>query len=201
MTTVNQKRRYTRLDDETWATIRSEWESGGTTLADLADRFKTSIRSIQNHFEKHSVTKGSSKVAATSEALRLMTPSPSPAGPIDADEAKADTLRRVLDIEAAIGAQLDLIRLDPSQAYRAGSAVKMLAAAADGLTKAYALKAKVLGLDREEAQSHTILEIRELFPDEIERLRAKDKDDDEGDDDLLPDDDDEVISLEDLTSL
>lgn len=192
------KRSYVRLSDEDWSTIRSEWESGDTTLADLSDRFGASIRSLLLHFEKHGSVKGSARHAQNLAAIRLAVPASSPGDASDPASVKSSALQHIHDIEEAVAGQLALIKADPSTAFRAGSAVKMLQAAADTVAKVYALKREILGLDRQNAQEPTVLVVRELFAEDIQRLRAEDDDDDIGDDrDLQPlDDEDNEIVVE-----
>lgn len=180
MTTESKpKRKYVTLSDDDWETIREEWESGDTTLADLSDRFGASIRSLQLNFERHGVTKGSARTAATLDAIRMAMPELPPADASDPETVKSSALQRILAIEDAISDQLLIMRTDPSQAFRCGSTVKTLQAAIDALGKSYSLKREVLGLDREQGKEREILIVRELFEDDIRQLHENNEDNDD----------------------
>lgn len=175
-TEIKPKRKYVTLSDDDWSTIRSEWQEGDVTLADLSDRWKASIRSLQLHFERHGVVKGSARTAATLDAIRLAVPEPAPADAADPEAIKINALQRILAIEDAISDQLIVMRTDPTQAYRCGSTIKSLQSAVDALSKAYVFKKEVLGMDRAENKTMPILTVRTLLGDEIERLQADDED-------------------------
>lgn len=55
----SEKRKYVRLSNEAWAEIDALWELGEATLPELADRYGVSTRTLQAHFEKNGVVKGS----------------------------------------------------------------------------------------------------------------------------------------------
>lgn len=187
------KRKYVTLSDDDWATIRAEWEGGDVTLADLSDRFGVSIRSIQNFFERHGIAKGSARRAETMAAIRLAVPEPSPANASDPDAIKSLALQRILAIEDAISDQINIMRTDPTQAYRCGSTVKSLQSAVDALSKAYQMKREVLGLDRQDAQEKTVLVVRELFSEDIARLCDDEENEDDDPQPIEREDDDIVL--------
>jgi hypothetical protein len=57
------------LTPSTWAKICAEWEVGDVTLAELFDRFGVNTRTLQAHFSKHDVIKGS-KAAELASAVK-----------------------------------------------------------------------------------------------------------------------------------
>jgi hypothetical protein len=69
MNAMKTKRKYQRLTPSTWAKIRAEWEIGDTTLGEISDRFGVNTRTLQTHFAKHAVVKGS-KAAQLASAVK-----------------------------------------------------------------------------------------------------------------------------------
>jgi hypothetical protein len=73
---MKTKRKYQRLAPSVWAKICGQWEIGDVTLAELSDRFGVNTRTLQAHFAKHAVVKGSKAAQlalAVKEELFLST--------------------------------------------------------------------------------------------------------------------------------
>src|ERR1035441_1909733 len=69
MQMTRPKRKYNRLAPSTWAEICALWEIGDVTLPELAERYSVSTRTLQTHFAKHKVEKGS-KAAALATSVK-----------------------------------------------------------------------------------------------------------------------------------
>ncbi|SMC62967.1 hypothetical protein SAMN06297251_10511 [Fulvimarina manganoxydans] len=190
------KRRYTRLSDEEWASAREEWASGEVTLAELADRTGASVRALQLHFDAHDVTKGSAareKLAAYAQVPLPPVPSCEDDPATNAKLVKETALRGACEVEAGILEQIAIARADPTLAYRAGSAIKALAAAADALGKIHTLKRAVLGLDEIAGAEMPVLTLRVLTDEEVTQMRDAQEAEDE---DLgMVDVEDDVMTL------
>ena len=63
------KRNFNRLAPSTWSEICALWEIGDVTLPELAERYSVSTRTLQTHFAKHKVEKGS-KAAALATSVK-----------------------------------------------------------------------------------------------------------------------------------
>ena len=66
---MSTKRKYQRLPPSTWVEICAEWEIGDVTLDELSDRFNVNTRTLQAHFSKNSIVKGS-KAALMASAVK-----------------------------------------------------------------------------------------------------------------------------------
>ncbi len=93
-----------------------------------------------------------------------------------AKDTRESAYRNALAVESLIMAQLDLVQRDPSQAYKAASAVKLLSLAAAGLDRLHTLKWSALGLDRDAGVSNEmpVLIFRDLNDQEIKAIQQGD---------------------------
>src|SRR5260370_9307467 len=64
------KRRYTRLTALQWTELTAAYAKGGTTLAELADVSKVSIRAIQNQLAKTGTVRGMAEGEVIATAAR-----------------------------------------------------------------------------------------------------------------------------------
>jgi hypothetical protein len=79
-------------------------------------------------------------------------------------------------------AQLQNAQKDPTQAFKAATALKALSLAASALERLHATKSRALGLDRENVlpDEMPVLTIRDLTSSELKALQERDESDDEG---------------------
>jgi predicted DNA-binding protein YlxM (UPF0122 family) len=180
------KRKYTRLAPSKWAEIRALWETGDHDLAELSERFEVSRRALQSHFSKNGCVKGvkAAEMAAVVEKEILKEE----LGDQDTLVLRAKATREVaytnaVIVEDLIMAQLALAQKDPAQAFKAGTAVKMLALAAAALERLHATKKHALGLDKESpfTEELPVLTFRDLSKDELKALAERDESDEEND--------------------
>jgi hypothetical protein len=177
------RRKYVRLDEAVWAEIEAAWESGEVTLEELANRYDVNRRTLQAHFSKRGVEKGARAVAlATVVRERLDAADAAEAdGLAERARATRDRAFRSADlVEELLLAQLDQVRADPTQVIKVAAAAKALSLAAATLERVHAIKARALGLDRDEALGDElpVLEFIDLSVNDIERLRAEQDADD-----------------------
>ena len=139
-----------------WAEARALWESGEITLEELGVRFAITERALQVHFRKHATLKGSKakEVAAAVQQAVFADIFEDPAvARAKGREARAAAYENASKIEGLIMAQVTEAQKDPSNAYRASSALRMLALATQALERAHSMKWASLGLDTlEDAQ-------------------------------------------------
>ena len=78
-------------------------------------------------------------------------------------------------------AQLRIAQKDPTQAFKAATAVKMLSLAASALERLHATKSRALGLDRENVvpDELPVLTFRDLTPAELKAFQERDEADEE----------------------
>jgi hypothetical protein len=185
MTLMSTKRKYQRLPPSTWAEICAEWEIGDVTLDELSDRFGVNTRTLQVHFSKHAVVKGS-KAAQLASSVKEELFKLELNGKNDlthrAKETREAAYKNAVTVESLIMAQLDLAQKDPSQAFRAASAVKLLSLAAAGLERLHSLKWSALGLDRDAGVSNEmpVLIFRDLSDQEIKAIQGGDDGSEDG---------------------
>jgi hypothetical protein len=179
---MSTKRKYQRLAPSVWAKICAEWEIGDVTLAELSDRFGVNPRTLQTHFAKHAVVKGS-------RAAQLATSVKEELFKLELD-GKDDLTQRAratretaynnaVKVETLIMAQLELAQKDPSRAFKAATAVKLLSLAAAGLERLHALKWSALGMNRDSVVSDELpkLIFVDLTDQEIKEIQqGQDKD-------------------------
>jgi hypothetical protein len=173
---MKTKRKYQRLPPSTWATIRAEWEVGDTTLEELATRFGVNTRTLQAHFGKHAVVKGSKAAQLASlvkeELFKLKLDGK---GDLTqrARETRETAYKNAVTVETLIMAQLELAQKDPSQAFKAAGAVKLLSLAAAGLERLHNLKWTALGMNRDSVISDELpkLIFQDLSEQEIKEIQ------------------------------
>jgi hypothetical protein len=135
---MKTKRKYQRLSPSTWAEICAEWEMGDVTLAELSDRFGVNRRTLQAHFAKHDVVKGTKAAELASsvkEELFKLELDDKDDLTQRARETRETAYKNAVTVETLIMAQLELAQKDPSQAFKAAGAVKLLSLAAAGLER------------------------------------------------------------------
>jgi hypothetical protein len=183
---VNTKRKYQRLTPSTWAKISGEWEIGDVTLAELSDRFGVNTRTLQAHFAKHEVVKGA-KAAQLASSVKEELFKLELDGKDDltqrARETRETAYRNAVTVEALIMGQLSLAQRDPSQAYKAAGAVKLLSLAAAGLERLHNLKWTALGMNRDSVVSDELpkLIFVDLTDQEIKEIQQGHDQDDQDD--------------------
>jgi len=86
-------------------------------------------------------------------------------------------------VEGLVMAQLALAQKDPTQASKAGPAMKVLSLAASALERLHATKLSALGLDEESplADEMPVLTFRDLTKEELEAFKARDVADEDSD--------------------
>ena len=180
------KRKCTRLSPSTWAEIDALWSIGDVTLPELAERYSVHTRTLQAHFAKRKILKGAK--AAEMAAAVMKEVFEGELGDQDtitrrAKETREATYTNATVVEGLIMAQLRLAQKDPTQAFKALTALKMLSLAAAGLERVQAAKWRALGLDKENALPGTlpVLTFRDLTPGELEDLREPDEEYEIGD--------------------
>src|SRR5664280_2400939 len=176
------KRKYNRLAPSDWAEICALWEIGDVTLPDLAERYSVNTRTLQAHFAKHKIEKGS-KAAALAISVKEEIYS-SGLGDKDltiqrARETREKAYKNANAVEGLIMATLDAMQKDPSKTLGLTSKLKALALAAAGLERIHDLKSRALGLDKDLpiGNEMPVLVIRDLNEDEIKALHQDDDED------------------------
>ena len=179
------KRSYKRLTPSIWAEIRALWETGETTLAELADRYGVRTRTLQAHFAKH----GTEKAAKAKELAAVVQAEIYSAMAFDAEtrvelgkEAQASAYRNAVTIERLVMAQLEEAQTAPENAFKAATAIKTLSLAAQALERLSGIKKSALGLDQlpPSQEMFPVLQICDLSQEEIDRMQTA-HEDDEGD--------------------
>jgi len=175
------KRRYKRMSPMEWAEARAFWETGEITLEELALRFDVTERALQAHFKKHSTIKGSKAkemaAAVRKEVFADILEDPA-AMRAKGREARAAAYENATQIEGLIMAQLAEAQKDPGNAYRASSALRVLALATQALERTHSMKWASLGLDKlEDAQELPELPIIDYSEEQIEEIRRKQRED------------------------
>jgi hypothetical protein len=176
------KRKYQRLAPSVWAQICGEWEIGDVTLPELSDRFGVNTRTLQAHFSKNKVVKGS-KAAQLASSVKEELFKAELAGKDDlihrARETRETAYKNAVIVETLIMVQLELAQKDPSQAFRAAGAVKLLSLAAAGLERLHNLKWTALGMNQDSviADDLPILIFQDLTESEIKEMQQGDGED------------------------
>ena len=176
------KRNYNRLVPSTWAEICALWEIGDVTLPEMAERYSVSTRTLQTHFAKHKVEKGSKAAAlATSVKEEIYD-----TGLGDKDltiqrarETREKAYKNACAVEEQIMGTVDAMGKASSKTLGLTSKVKALALAAAGLERIHGLKSRALGLDKDLpiGNEMPVLVIRDLNEDEIKALHQNDDED------------------------
>ena len=175
------KRKYVRLLPSKWAELRAYWEAGDHTLAELSDRYGVSPRAIQSHLSKLGSQKGAK--AAEMAAVVQTEIFKGELGDSNtllcrAKETRETTYANAKIIEDLIMAQLEVAQKDPTEAFKAATALKALSLAASALERLHATKSRALGLDRESALPDELPELtfRDLSPAELTAYQERDED-------------------------
>jgi hypothetical protein len=183
---TRKKRRYVRLSPSTWTEICGLWEVGDVTLPELAERYSVNTRTLQAQFAKRKIIKGSK--AAELAAVVMKEVLKGELGDQDKITHRAVETREAgyvnaTIVEGLVMAQLALAQKDPTQAYKAITAMRMLSLAAGTLERLRALKWCALGLDKENALRDVMPEliIRDLSKEELKALAERDESDEESD--------------------
>jgi hypothetical protein len=176
------KRNYNRLAPSTWAEICALWEIGDVTLPELAERYSVSTRTLQTHFAKHKVEKGSKAAAlATSVKEEIYD-----TGLGDKDltiqrarETREKAYKNACAVEEQIMGTVDAMGSASSKTLGLTSKLKALALAAAGLERIHGLKFRALGLDKDLPihDEMPVLTFRDLSDDEIKALHQDDDED------------------------
>lgn len=179
---TSPKRQYNRLATSTWAEICALWEIGDVTLVELAERYSVSTRTLQTHFAKHKVEKGSKAAAlATSVKKEIYD-----FGLGDKDltierarETREKAYKNACAVEDQIMGTVDAMGNASSKTLGLTSKLKALALAAAGLERIHGLKFRALGLDNDLPiqDEMPVLIFRDLSDDEIKALHQDDDED------------------------
>ena len=184
------KRKYKRLAAAEWAEARALWETGEATLEELSLRFGITERALQVHFRKHATLKGSKAkevAAAVQQAVFADIFEDSAVARAKGREARAAAYGNATQIEGLIMAQVSEAQKDPANAYRASSALRMLALAMQALERAHSMKWASLGLDQlEDAQELPVLPIIDYSEEQIEEIRRKQREAYQNEGELAP---------------
>lgn len=183
---TSPKRKYVRLPHSAWAELRAYWESGDHSLNELSDRYGVSRRAIQSHLSKLGSIKGAkaAEMAAAVQKEIFKDELESPDTLVHrARETRETTYANAKIIEALMMAQLQFAQKDPTQAFKAATALKALSLAASALERLHATKSRALGLDRENSlpDELPVLILRDLNSTELEALQTPDDGDEEND--------------------
>ena len=170
------KRKYVKLTSEAWAEIDAQWELGEATLPELADRYGVSTRTLQSHFEKNGVAKGTKgreialgvKAEIFSRAADNMKDIARLAG-----ESKQRAYVNALAIESLLMEQLTMAASKPADAYRTATTIKSLALAAQTTERLLGIKSKALGLDRNELLAEELPEFKIKYITDEEALEMR----------------------------
>src|ERR1035437_6253051 len=177
------KRKYIRLVPSAWAEICAFWEIGDVTLPDLAERYSVNTRTLQAHFAKHKVEKGS-KAAALATSVKEEVYS-SGLGDKDltiqrARETREKAYKNACAVEEQIMGTVDAMGKASSKTLGLTSKVKALALAAAGLERIHGLKSRALGLDKDLpiGNEMPVVVMRDLNEDELESVHQNHDEDD-----------------------
>ena len=187
MTTMKDsgaKRTYNRLSPAVWAEIRALWETGESTLEELALRYSVTTRALQSHFHKNDTKKGAKAMiiaAKVKEAVFADSFEDHETKIAKGRENRAADFANASKIESLIMAQVDEAQKDPAAAFRASAVIKTLSLAAQALERTTAMKWRSLGLDRVQDTSELPeIHIVNLTEDDIQELRRSQEAGDDG---------------------
>lgn len=180
----------TRLTYGEQREVEALWESGNYTLLQLAKRFNISTYTLQKHFKREDVKRGVSKEKAREVALKQAAIMAEKEAKRKADEhlkrveeTKSEhySLSRIITKLAAH--ELTKAANGSAQLGTLGPNFKALDLAISALKKAREERWVVLGLDQDaqQGQSQTELVISELTPEQVEQMRAVQKQQDDFD--------------------
>jgi Mrp family chromosome partitioning ATPase len=177
---THPKRKYVRLAPSKWAEICALWEIGDVTLPDLAERYRVSTRTLQAHFAKHKVEKGS-KAAALATSVKAEIH----ASGLDDKNHTVERARATREAAYSNATLLEgrimqaVAAMSSSKTVGQSSTLKSLALAAAGLERLHGLKLRALGLDKDIPLQDElpVLTFRDLSEEEIKARRDRDEDD------------------------
>lgn len=186
-----ERRKYTRLSESAWAEARALWEVGDSSLEELSAHFAISTRALQLHFAKHGVKKGArarTLAAAVETEIFRRELSDKELLIERAKETKELAYANAQVVERLVMAQLKMAQENPSEAFKAGTALKMLSLASATLERLHGLKRIALGLDKENVIAEELPQLifRDLSKEELEAIRATH--DDSSDCDIVKED-------------
>ncbi len=126
-------------------------------------------RTLQTHFAKHAVVKGS-KAAQLASAVKEELFKLELNGK---DDLTQRAYKNAVTVETLIMTQLELAQKDPSQAFKAAAAVKLLSLAAAGLERLHNLKWTALGMNRDSVVADDLpkLIFQDLSEQEIKEIQ------------------------------
>ncbi|MFY0736553.1 hypothetical protein [Aurantimonas sp. NFXS3] len=176
---VTPKRRYTRLTPATWAEIRSHWQVGEVTLAELAHRYDVSTRALQTHFSKHGTVKGAEAAALAQAVQAKVLEQDLPDEDMLVERARTTretSFKNATVVENLVMTQLAHAQRSPEAAFKASAALKALSLAAGTLERLYALKSSALGLDKDPAHGRELPELvlHDITLEEIDAIQRGD---------------------------
>jgi hypothetical protein len=178
-------RKYTRLNPSIWAKIRAAWETGEMTLEELGDEHGVSKRTLQTHFRKHASVKGSeaaAMAAAVKSAVFEDILGSSEVRIARGRETRIAAYEGAMRIEGLLNAQIEMAGKDPSSAYKALSATKLLAMAAQTFERTQAIKWKALGLDQDQDTDELpVIRIIDLSNEDIAELARRNGNEEDAD--------------------
>jgi len=197
MTDSTTTRAYNRLSPAVWAEIRALWETGESTLDELAFRYSITTRALQSHFHKNDTKKGAKAMiiaAEVKEAVFADSFEDRETKIAKGRETRATDFANASKIESLIMVQVDEAQKDPTSAFRASAALKALSLAAQALERTSAMKWRSLGLDRDQDTDELPeIHIVNLTEDDIQELRRSQS---AGDDSECDGYDEEVVVTE-----
>lgn len=175
------KRKYIRLASSVWAELRAYWEAGDHSLAELSDQYGVSARAIQSHLSKLGSTKGlkAAEMAASIQNKVFQDElGNQETFASRAKETREGTYANAKIIEDLVMTQLQLAQKEPTQAFKAATALKALSLAAAALERLHATKLRALGLDRNNAlpDELPVLQFRDLSPADLATLHEGEDD-------------------------
>jgi hypothetical protein len=193
-TTDNPKRRLTPAQ---WAEIEGQWAAGSVTYEDLMKKYGCAMSTLERHFKKHNIVKGSAAAGARKAIEdKLAAASIDEATILAAriKETKEQHYTMSSNLAKLIWNELLEAKKNGVQMATAYANLKALNEAAAGLKRVREERWTVLGLDRPDAVDPDAvpeLQISELTADQIQALRDRDHNemDDVGAAKRVPDDD------------
>ena len=193
-----EKRKYNRLPIEAWAEIEASWETGSTTLAELAAHFGVTTRTLQSHFEKNGTEKGSKAAeiaAAVKSEFDVVAIEDRACVLKHAAASRHQAFQNASIVESLIMAQLEKAQKSPAEAHQAAAAIKALSLAAQALERTHAMKERALGVTNDELiqQELPIIQIVDVTLEDIARQRQLDGWDENDEPDIKEFIEDEII--------
>jgi hypothetical protein len=174
------KRKYVRLSPATWAEVDALWETGETTLEELSTGYGINTRSLQAHFEKFKIVKGSKAseiLTAVKEVIYADFLDDRDVLIAKAKQSRANAFANAETIEGLVMTQIAEAQKDPSSAFKATGALKALTLAAQTLERTMKIKTAALGLDRmDDGTELPTITFIDLTEEEIKQHQSGDND-------------------------